>query len=159
MTLFPCSSVQSLPWETVLYELLQRGSCPWGAALQEQAAPAWSHHGATSPASKPASAWAPLSTGPQVLPGACCSMGSPWGHCLLLVSTCCCVGSSTGRRWISAPPWISMGCRVTAGLTTVFSMNCRGISALAPGVPPTPPSPLTLVSTELFLSHCLTPLS
>jgi len=33
--------VGSLPWETVLHELLQRGSFPRGAVLQEQAAPAW----------------------------------------------------------------------------------------------------------------------
>ena len=80
LTLFPCSSVGSLPWETVLHELLQcesfpraavlhkllqHGSLPRGAVLQEQTAPAWVPRGVTSPASKPAPAWAPL---------------SPWGH-------------------------------------------------------------------------------
>jgi len=40
-----------------------------GAVLQEQAALAWVPHGVTSPARKPAPAWAPLSTGPQVLAG------------------------------------------------------------------------------------------
>jgi len=43
----------------------------------------------------------------------------------------------------------------------VFVTSCKGrLSALtfrAP--PPPPPSSLTLVSAELFLSHCLTPLS
>ena len=81
LTRFPCSSVGSLPRETVLHELLQRESFPWatvlhellqhgshprGAVLQEQTAPAWVPRGVTSPASKPASAWAPLSTGPRV---------------------------------------------------------------------------------------------
>jgi len=40
-------------------------------------------HRVTSPVSKPAPAWYPLSTGPQVLPGACSSVGSLWGHSLL----------------------------------------------------------------------------
>ena len=66
---------------------------------------------------------------------------------------------SRGCRWISAPLWTSMGCRGTACLTMVFPMGCRGISAPAPGAPPPPPSSLTLVSAELFLSHLLTPLS
>ena len=35
LTLFPCSSVGSLPWDTVLHELLQCGSFPWAAVLQE----------------------------------------------------------------------------------------------------------------------------
>ena len=51
-TLFPCSSVGSFPWETVLHELLQHEFFPRGAVLQEQAAPGWVPHGVTSPASK-----------------------------------------------------------------------------------------------------------
>ena len=136
LTLFPCSSVGSLPRETVLHELLQCesfpqaavlhkllqcGSLPWGAVLQEQTAPAWVPHGVTSPASKPASVWAPLS--PRVLPGACSSVGFPQGHSLLRASTCSGMGSS-------------MGCRGTACLTMVFTMGCRRISAPAPEVPP-----------------------
>ena len=74
-------------------------------------------------------------------------------------SFCSGVGSSTGCRWISAPPWTSMGCKGTACLTMVFTTGCRGISAPAPGAPPPPPSSLTLVSAELFLSHILSPLS
>jgi len=67
LTLFPCSSVGSLPRERVLHKLLQRESFPQAAALhelpqsesfprgadlQEQAAPAWVPRGMTSPASK-----------------------------------------------------------------------------------------------------------
>jgi len=35
LTLFPCSSVGSLPWETVLHELLQHRSFQWAAVLHE----------------------------------------------------------------------------------------------------------------------------
>ena len=65
---------------------------------------------------------------------------------------------SMGCRWGSAPLWTSMGCKGTACLIMVFCMGCRGISAPAPGAPPPPPSSLTWVSAELFLSHALTPL-
>jgi len=99
------------------------------------------------------------STGPQVLPGACSSTGSPQGHSLFWASSCSGVGSSVGCRWISAPPWTSMGCRGTTCLAMVFSTGCRGISAPAPGAPPSHPSSLTLVSAELFLLHLLGPLS
>ena len=98
LTLFPCSSVGCLPWETVLHEhlqhesfpwaavlheLLQHGSFPWGAVLQELTAPAWVPYRVTSPASKPAPAWAPLSTGLQILPGDYSSADFPRGHSLL----------------------------------------------------------------------------
>jgi len=150
LTLCPCSSVRSLSWETVLHKLLQRESFPWGAVLQEQAAPAWVPCTVTSPASKPAPAWAPLSTGPQVLAGACSTTGFPQGYSLLRAPTCSGVGFSMGCRWISAPPWTSMGCRWTICLTRIFSTGCRRISALAPGAPSLHPSSLTLVSAELF---------
>jgi len=106
-------------------------------------------HGVTSSASKPALAWASLSTGPQVLEGSCSSAGSPWVHSLFWASTCSGVGSlPRGCRWISAPPGTSMDLRGTACLTMVFSTGCRGTSALAPGAPPHPPSCLTVVSAE-----------
>jgi len=123
LTLFPSSNVRSLsweavlhkilqhksfPWTAVLYKLLQCGSLPWGAVLQEPAAPVWVPHRVTSPASKLALAWAPLSMGPQVPAGACSSTGSPQGHSLLRASTCSGLGSSTGFRCQSAPPWTSM---------------------------------------------------
>jgi len=94
LALFPCSSVRSLSRETALHrlfqgesfpraaalhELPQCGSFPRGEVFQEQAAPAWVPHGVTSPASKPAPAWAPLSTGPQVLAGAYSSVELPTG--------------------------------------------------------------------------------
>lgn len=42
-------------------------------------------------------------------------------------------------------------CRTTC-FTMVFLVGCRGISALAPGSRPLPPSSLTLVSAGLFLT-------
>ena len=90
----------------------------------------------------------------------CSSAGSPRDHSLLWASTCSGMWSSPGYRRISAPLWTSMDCMGTACLTMVFITGCRGkISALKPGAPPPPPSSLTLVSAELFLPHCLTPLS
>ena len=91
----------------------------------------------------------------------CQQPASAWalhGVRLLWTSPCSSVGSSPGCRWISAPPWTSMGCRGTACLTVVFSTGCRGISTPVPGVPPLPPSALTLLSAELFLSHIVIPL-
>ena len=67
---------------------------------------------------------------------------------------------SKGYRWISAPPWTSMGCRGTTCLTMVFIMSCKGrLSAPVSRAPPPPPSSLMLVFAELFLSRHLTPLS
>jgi len=170
LTLYPCSSMRSFPQDTVLNEfqrrsfprvaafhkLLQPGSLPWGAVPQEQAAPAWVPHRVTSPASKPALAWAPLSKGP----------GRNLLQCRLPTGSqpppgipCSDMGSSLGCRWVSAPLWASMGCRDTACLTMVCSRGCRGTSALAPGAPPAPPSALIVVSAGLVLSHSLTPLS
>lgn len=50
----------------VIHGLFWHGSLPWSAVLQECSAPAF---GVTSPAQKPAPAWAPLSIGPEVLLG------------------------------------------------------------------------------------------
>jgi len=173
LTLFPCSSMRSLSQETALHKLLQcesfpqapalhelpqRGSFPWGAVLQEQAAPAWVPHRVTSPASKPALVWTPLSTGPgRSLLQSRLPMGSqpPSGIHLLQ-----CGVPPMGCRWISAPPWTAMGCRGTTCLTMVFITSCKGrLPALASRAPPPLPSSLTLVSAELFLSHHLTPVS
>jgi len=76
LTLFASSSVDSLPQERVLHKLLQRepfpqptvlpklpqgGAFPQGAVLQEWTALVCVPHEVTSPARKPAPAWAPLS--------------------------------------------------------------------------------------------------
>jgi len=61
LTLCPCSSARSLSQETVLHELLQCGSLPWGAVLQEQAAPAWALHGVTASLGHPPTpVWGPF---------------------------------------------------------------------------------------------------
>jgi len=171
LTLCPGSSLGSLPHETilhglfqcepfpqaaVLHDLLQDGSFPWGALLQEQICLVWVPHGVTSPAK-------------SLLQ---CGLLSPWIHrsCqepapaqvfhrVTGTSTCSGVGSSLGCRWITSPLWTSMACSRTACLTMVCSMGCRGISAPAPGAPPTCPSSPTLVFAGLFLSHSLTILS
>jgi len=156
LILFPCSSVGSHPQETVLHRLLQHESFPRGTVLQGQTAPVGVPQGLTSPASKPAPAWAPLSTGPQVLAGACSNSGSPWGpQPPLGTPTCSSMGSSVGYRWISAPAWTPMGCGEQPASPQAF----RVTSAPVPGAPPPPPSSPTLVSAGLFLSLTLTPLS
>jgi len=178
LTLFPCSTVRSLSRETVLHKLLQcesfpraaalhelpqRGSFPWSAVLQEQTAPVWVPHGVTSPARKPAPAWASLSTGPQVLAGACSSTGSPRGHSLLQASTCSGMGSlpqATGGYMLHrGPPWTPwQGDNLPHhGLHHELQgkILCSDISSTSSP----PPSSTTLVSAELFLSHHLTPLS
>jgi len=163
LTLFLCSSVRSLSQETFLHKVIQHESFPQAAALHKLlqceslligCSPSGTGcfsvgpHGVTSPASKPATAWAPLSMGPQVLAGAYSSAGFPQGHSLLRVSICCGTGSSVGCRWINAPPWISKGCRETACLTMVFFTGCRRISTPVPGALLPSPSSLTLVSAE-----------
>jgi len=124
LTLCPCSSVRSLPRETVLhqllqcesfpqaavlYKLLQCGSLPRGAVFPEQTAPAWVPHRVKSLASKPAPAWALLSVGLQVLPGACSSVGYPQGHSILRAHP---LAPAWGPPWAAGgyllhcgPPW------------------------------------------------------
>jgi len=178
LTLCPCSSVRSLSQETALHRLLQHesfpqaaalhklplhGSLPRGAVLQEQAAPAWVSHGVYKPCQQTCSGFSSLflSMGAQVLPGACSTVGSPRGHSFRHVSTCYGVGSLPqaiggdllhhGLPWAAgtrpAPPWYSSW---AAGEKSLL----RCLEHLLP-----PPSSLTLVSAEWFLSHRLTPLS
>jgi len=118
-------------------------------------------HGATDPASKPAPAWAPLSTALQVLAGACSSTGSPRGHSFFQASTCSSVGSlarATGGDLLHhgtpctaggqpASPWSLSRVAREESLLRYFGHLLL------------PASSLTLVSAELFLSHCLTLLS
>jgi len=104
--------MRSLSQEAGLHKLPQHVSFPRGAVLQEQTTPAWVPHGVTSPARKPTPGWAPVCTGTQILAGACFIMGLPTGSqlpsgILLLWGGI----HSMGYRWISAPPWTSMGCR------------------------------------------------
>ena len=94
-----CSSSQNAPaW------VLPTGCSPSGTGCSSLGP-----HGVTSPASKPAPARAPLSTGPQVLAGACSSSGIPQGHSLLWAYPPALVWS---RPWAaggyllhSGPPW------------------------------------------------------
>jgi len=169
LTLCPCSIMGSIPQETVFHELLQHGPFPWvaalhellqygsfqrGAVLQEQTASAWVPHGVTRSASKPALSCASLSTGPQILPEACSSVGFPQGHSLLQASPCSGVGSSPGCRWGSAPLWTSMGCRAQPDppLSPPWAAGnlCSGAWSTS-----CPPSALTSGSAGLFLSHIL----
>jgi len=80
--------------------LPQSGSLPWGAVLQEQAAPEWVPHRVTSPASKPAPVWASLFMALQVLATVCSSADSQWGHTVLQAPTC------SGMRSL---PWATSG--------------------------------------------------
>ena len=98
-----CSSSQTAPtW------FLPTGCCPSGTGCSSVGP-----RGVTSPASKPVLAGAPLSTGPQVLAGACSSVGSPWAHSLLQASTCSGVGSllwaTGGYLLCCVPPWTAGG--------------------------------------------------
>lgn len=67
-------------------------------------------------------------------------------------STCSVMGPSLVCRWISAPPWTTMGCSKTPCIVMSLVRSFRGSSALASLF-------LTLVSAELFPSYLLTPLS
>jgi len=126
LTLFPCSSVGSLSWETDVHKILQRESFPRAAALHKLlwcgvpsmgcsplgiGCSSVGPHGVRSHARKTCFSMGSRSMGPQVLAEACSRVGSPWGHSLLQASTCSSVGSSLGCKWISAPPWTPMGCR------------------------------------------------
>jgi len=160
LTLFPCSSVRSLSWETVLYKILQCESFPWAADLHElpQRGPS---HKVTSPASKPALAWAPLSMGPQVLAGDCSSVVSPWGHSLLQEFTCSGVESlpwaAGGSLLHHGPPWTAGGQPASPWSSAQAAREDSLLWHLEYLLLPS--SSLTLVSAELFLSCHLTPLS
>lgn len=147
----PYSVMGFLPWKAVLHELLQpgpfqqaailqllqSGSFLPDAVLQEWTAPVWVPHG-------PLFLWetfllcGPLSAGCSFLQG---------------ISTCSSV----------APPQLQVDVcftvvfhelQGTAGITTVFTTGCRGISALAPVAPLPPPLPI-LTSAGLCLSHLI----
>ena len=158
LTLFPCSSIGSLPRETVLHELLQCGSLPQGVVLWEQTVPAWVPCGVTSPTSKPAPAWAPLSTGPaRSLLQHGLPMGSqlPSGIHLLRCGV-------VHKLHVDICSTVDLhGCRGTTCLTMVFHHKlqgntlCSGISSIS--CPLRLHWPSCLQSS--FLSLRLTPLS
>jgi len=142
LTLFPCSSVRSLSQETVLHRLLQCESFPQAAALHKPP-----QHGSFP--------WRCSPSG-----RGCSSMGPPWGH-KPCQQTCFSVGSlprATGGYLLHhGPPWTARG---QPASPWSFIMSCKGrLAAPTFRAPPPPPSSLTLVSAELFLSHRLTPLS
>ena len=153
LTLFLCSSVGPLPWERVLHGLLYCGSFLQAVVLHTLLQ-------CGSPA------------GSQVLPANLLQHGllSPWGHRSCQdpapARVCHRVTASFGH-----PPPVVWGPPQAAGVfcSIVNLHGCRaqlphhglhhGISAPAPVAPPTPPSSLTWVSAQLFLSHILTPFS
>jgi len=123
-------------------------------------------HRVTSPASKPALAWAPLSTGPQVLAGACSSTGLPTGSqlpsgipllwCWVLHGLQVGICSSWSAPWLQgqpAPqlqwnlyssPWIT-SCppsALTWGLQSCYShiVSLFSPAAICAGFPLPPPS-------------------
>jgi len=127
------------------------GPFPRGVVLWDQTAPVWVPPWVTSPASKPAPVWAPLSLGPQVLPGACSSTGLPRGHGLLRASTYSGMGSlpqATGGYLLCyGSPWTARGQSVSPW----FSPWAAGKKSLLRCLVPAPPSSLNLVLTELYL--------
>jgi len=172
LTLFPCSRVRSLSWETVLYKLLQCesfpwaaalhelpqvGSFPWGAVLQEKAAPAWVSPQGHKPCQQTCSGMGSSlhgSTGPG---SSLFHRGLPkQSQPLSGIHLFQCRVPSMGYSWISAPLWISMDCRRTTCLTTVFIMSCKGrLTAPASQAPP-PPSFFTDLGVCRVVSFTLT---
>lgn len=105
---------------------------------QEQPAAAWVSHGVTNSASKSAPTWAPLSTGPQVLPGACSSVGSPHSppSCNLLLQkgvlhglwvTCSTLDLNGLRRNILPHLGLLQGCRGISGTWSISSFSLTGL--------------------------------
>jgi len=170
LTLFPGSSVRSLSRETVLHKLLQHESFPqtasaWvpftGCSPSGTGCSSMGPHGVTSPASKPALVWTSFSTAPQVLEGACSSMGSPRGHSLLQAFTCSSVMSLPwaigGYLLHRGPPWTTGEQPASLWSSSRAAREDSLLWRLEHLLPP--PSSLILVSAELFLSHGLAPLS
>jgi len=158
LTLCPCSSMGSLPWETVLHELLQREPFPRAAALHELL-----QHGCP--------------TGSQALPANLlqCELLSPQVH-----RSCQEPAPARAPHRVTAsfrhPPAPAWGPFHGLQVEICSTMDLHGLqgsnlphhglrhglqgnlcsSAWSTG---SSPSSLTLVSAELFLSHRLTPLS
>jgi len=99
--------------------------------------------------------------GLQVLAGACSSAGCPWVQSFLQASICSGVWSlpfATGGDLLHhGPPWTARGQPASPWSSARAAMEDSLLQHLEHLLPP--PSSLTLVSAELFLSHHLTPLS
>jgi len=127
---------------------------PWGHKSCQQTCSSMgsSPHGATGPARSL------LQHG--VYTGSQPPSGIPllWWEVLPTLQVEICSTLGLHRLWGHSLPHHGLLHRLqgTACLTMGCFMGCGGISAPAPGVHPAPPSPLTLVSAELFLSHILT---
>lgn len=119
LTVFPCFSVGSFPWERVLMCVF-----PMGSSSSQ-----------TAPVRVPSPGSSPSGTG-------CSICDSPWGH-RFCQQTCSRVGSSLhgstgacfsigciflqGRCVHCCSKRSSMGCRGTACFTRVFTTGCRGL--------------------------------
>jgi len=153
LTFCPCSSMSPFPWAAALHKLPQYGSFPRGAVLQEQAAPAWVPQ--TGSQALPANLLQRGLLSPQVLAGACSSVGSPWGHRLLRASTCSGVGSlprATGGDLLHCgPPWTAGAQPASPWSSLRVAREGSLLRCLEHLLPPRASS-LTLVSAELFLT-------
>lgn len=152
-TPFPCSSLgpscgrqsctdsssQSFLQDAVLHKLLQLGTLPQGAILQEQAAPQWGPHRFTGPSSK------------------CSSTVFPWGHSSFRIPVLL-----WDPPWLQVdPPCSSMGFRGTA-TSPGAAPGAAGESQLLALEQLPPSASLTWVSAGMFLKHsavhlCQTP--
>ena len=152
---------ESIPRAAAPHELPQHGSLPQGAVLQEQAAPVWVPHWVTSPVSKPAPMWAPLSTGLQVRAEACSSADTPRGHSFLQASTCSSMESfpwaAGGDLLHRGPPWTAGRQPASPWSSSRVAREDSLLRHLEHLLPPA--SSLTLVSAEFshvvsLLSNC-----
>lgn len=122
--------------------LLQHGSPSGSQVLPENLLQHGLLHRSAGPCPEPAPAW--VSHGFTSL---------SWA------STCSGMGLLYELQVDLCTPMVLHGLQGHSCFTMVCIMGCRRIAALAPGAPrPPPPSALTLVSVEFFLSRILTPL-
>jgi len=180
LTLFLCSSMWSLSQETVLHKLLQHESFPWPAALHElpQLGP---FHRVQSFRNRLLQHESP--TGSQAPPANLLRRGflSPWVHRSWQEPAPAWAphGVTASFRHPPAPVWgpfhgLQVDICSTVDLHALQGDNlphhglhhelqgkapCSDISGTTSPPSPAPPSSLTLVSAELFLSESLTSLS
>lgn len=112
----------------------------------------WVPLAVTHPATKPAPAWTPCCTSPQVLPSSWSSTGFPLGHSCLQAFT-----FTSIRLCLN---WLQGDLCFPVDLHGPYHGLHHGLQATsvsAPGAPPPNTSPPTLTSAWLILSHVLTP--